>query len=127
MNIDASWDWYGCNYGGSSVMPDGVWRWGCGPDSNIYLLSHASSTFKKLKLAYHSGALQVGQNVWYANPSGDVTKWEVKWIRRVTAIYLESTAGEWALNDSPTPIMTLQTCDGAQSELRIVVRLVPAN
>lgn len=127
LDINASWDWYGCDYGGAPTMPGGIWRWGCGPSSNIYLLSHAWSTFKKIKLAYHSGALQVGQNVWYANASGDVTKWEVRWIRRVTAEYLNATAGEWALNDSPTPIMTLQTCDGAQSQLRIIVRLVPAN
>lgn len=78
-------------------------------------------------MAYHSGAMQVGQNVWYANPQGVVTKWEVKWIRRVTDEYLDATAGEWALNDSPTPIMTLQTCDGANDEYRIIVRLVPAN
>jgi hypothetical protein len=108
-------------------MPGGVWRWGCGPSSNIYLLGHAWSTFKKIKTAYHSGALQVGQNVWYSNAQGEVTKWEVKWIRQVTGEYLNATAGEWALNDSPTPIMTLQTCDGAQSQLRIIVRLVPAN
>jgi hypothetical protein len=107
-------------------MPGGVWRWGCGPQNNIYLLSHAWSTFKKLKTAYHAGTLQVGQNVWYSNAQGDVTKWEIKWIRRVTATYLNETASEWALNDSPTPIMTLQTCDGADSELRIIVRLVPA-
>jgi hypothetical protein len=127
LGIDASWDWYGCNYGGNPAMPGGVWRWGCGPDSNIYLLSHAWSTFKKIRLAYHSGALQVGQDVWYANAQGDVTHWEVKWIRRVTGEYLNATAGDWALNDSPTPIMTLQTCDGSQSQLRIIVRLVPAD
>ncbi|MEP7360425.1 MAG: hypothetical protein ABI744_02490 [Chloroflexota bacterium] len=127
LNIDASWGWYGCDYGGPNTMPAGIWRWGCGPSSNIYLLSHAYSAFKKIKLAYHSGALQTGQTVWYANPQGVVSKWEVKWIRRVTGEYLNATAGDWALNDSPTPIMTLQTCDGAQSQLRIIVRLVPAN
>ena len=127
VNIDAGWDWYGCDYGGGSTLPMGVFRWGCGPASNIYLLSHAASTFKKLRQAFHDGTLQVGENVWYGNAQGDVTKWEVKWIRRVTAEYLNATASDWALNDSPTPIMTLQTCDGAQSQLRLIVRLVPAN
>lgn len=126
VNIDAGWDWYGCDYGGPATLPMGVFRWGCGPASNIYLLSHVASTFKKIRQAFHDGTLKVGQNVWYSNAQGDVTKWEVKWIRRVTAEYLNATAGEWALNDSPTPIMTLQTCDGAQSQLRIIVRLVPA-
>ncbi|MDL2335175.1 MAG: sortase [Chloroflexota bacterium] len=127
VNIDASWDWYGCDYGGAATLPMGVFRWGCGPASNIYLLSHAASTFKKLRQAFHDGTLQVGENVWYGNAQGDVTKWEVKWIRRVTAEYLNATASDWALNDSPTPIMTLQTCDGAQSQLRLIVRLVPAD
>lgn len=108
-------------------MGGGIYRWGCGPSSNIYLLSHAWSTFKKLRQGYHSGALQVGGQVWYANAQGDVTEWRVKWIRRVTDEYLDATAGEWALNDSPTPIMTLQTCDGSQSQYRIIVRLVPAD
>lgn len=128
LGIDTSWSWYGCDYGGDSAgLGAGIYRWGCGPANNIYLLSHAWSTFKKIKTAYHSGALQVGQNVWYANAQGDVTKWEVAWIRHVTDEYLDATAGEWALNDSPTPIMTLQTCDGSQDQFRIIVRLVPAH
>jgi hypothetical protein len=127
LSIDAGWDWYGCDYGGPATLPMGVFRWGCGPASNIYLLSHAASTFSKIRKAFHSGTLQVGQNVWYSNAQGDVSKWEVKWIRRVTAEYLNATASDWALNDSATPIMTLQTCDGAQSQLRIIVRLVPAD
>jgi len=128
LNIDAGWSWYGCDYGGDpNGLGGGVYRWGCGPDNNTYLLSHAWSTFKKLRLAFHSGALQVGQSVWYANAQGDVSGWRVKWIRRVTDEYLDATAGDWALNDSPTPIMTLQTCDGSQSQYRIIVRLVPAD
>ena len=127
LNIDAGWSWYGCDYGGDpDGLGAGIYRWGCGPANNIYLLSHAWSTFKKLRLAYHSGALQVGQSVWYANAQGDVTHWRVRWIRRVTDEYLDATAGDWALNDSPTPIMTLQTCDGANDQYRIVVRIVPA-
>jgi sortase family protein len=127
LNIDTDWSWYGCDHGGSATLGGGLYRWGCGPANNIYMLSHAWSTFKKLKLAYHSGALQVGQNVWYADAQGDVTKFEVKWIRHVTDDYLDATAGEWALNDSPTPIMTLQTCDGSEDQYRIIVRLVPAS
>lgn len=128
LNIDTSWQWYGCDYGGDAAgLGGGIYRWGCGPTSNIYMLSHAWSTFKKLKTAYHDGTLRIGQNVWYANAQGDVTRWEVEWIRRVTDEYLDATASEWALNDSPTPIMTLQTCDGAQDQYRIIVRLVPAN
>lgn len=76
-------------------------------------LHHAWSTFKVLKRAYHSGALKVGQSVWYSNKQGDVSQWKVKWIRRVDADYLDRSASQWATNSSSTPIMTLQTCDGA--------------
>ncbi len=127
FNIDADWGWYGCDYGGPNTLPGGVWRWGCGPQNNVYLLSHAWSTFKKLKVAYNNGTLKVGQEAWYADAQGNVKKFEVKWIRQVTVEYLNATAGEWALNDSPTQILTLQTCNGANNEYRLIVRLVQAD
>jgi hypothetical protein len=127
LDISADWGWYGCEYGGPDTLPGGVHRWGCGPKNNVYLLSHAWSTFKKLKKAYNNGTLRVGQNAWYADAQGNVTKYEVKWIRQVTVEYLNATAGEWALNDSPNEILTLQTCNGANNEYRIIVRLVQAD
>jgi uncharacterized protein YndB with AHSA1/START domain len=74
---------------------------------------------------YHSGALKVGGKVWYADPKGNVMRWRVEWIKHVKKAYFQSTFGEWAANDSATPIMTLQTCDGKNDEFRIIVRLVP--
>ena len=127
FNIDVPWDWYGCDYGGPNTLPGGVWRWGCGPQNNVYLLSHAWSTFKKLKVAYNNGTLKVGQEAWYADAQGNVKKFEVKWIRQVTVEYLNATANDWALNDSPTQILTLQTCNGANNEYRLIVRLVQAD
>jgi hypothetical protein len=128
LGINAGWKWYGCEYGGSSSgLGAGVYRWGCGPSSNIYLMSHAWSTFEAIRRGYHSGRLKVGQPVWYADKQGKVSEWQVKWIKRVDVDYFNATAGEWALNSSATPIMTLQTCDGAQSQYRIIVRLVPDN
>jgi hypothetical protein len=127
VGISAGWRWYGCDYGGSpSGLGEGIYRWGCGPSSNIYLLSHASSTFRAIQRAYHADKLKVGQSAWYADAKGNVSQWKVAWIRRVTLTYFNRTASEWAVNASPTPIMTLQTCDGANSEYRIIVRLVPA-
>ncbi len=127
LGIDAGWRWYGCEYGGSADgLGKGVYRWGCGPANNIYLMSHAWSTFKAIQQGYHSGALKVGQKVWYANEQSKVSKWQVKWIKRVTLEYFNATVHDWALNDSPTPIMTFQTCDGKDNEYRIIVRLVPA-
>jgi len=127
LGIERHWEWYGCDYGGSpDGLGPGIYRWGCGARNNVYLMSHAWSTFKAVKRGYHSGAMDVGQPVWYANGQGDVSKWKVKWIRRVAVDYFDATAGEWAVNDSDTPIMTLQTCDGANDQYRIVVRIVPA-
>jgi hypothetical protein len=126
MNISAGWKWYGCDYGGSAYgLPIGVYRWGCAPSSNVYLMSHASSTFEAIQKGYHSGALKVGQQAWFADTKGTVTHWKVAWIRRVTAVYLQSTASTWATNSSSTPIMTLQTCDNPDNLYRIIVRLVP--
>ncbi len=127
LGIKASWKWYGCEYGGDPAgLGTGVYRWGCAPKRNVYLMSHAWSTFKAIKKAYHSGAMKVGQKVWYADRKGNVTQWKVKWIKRVKLAYFNDTFWEWAANDSSTPIMTFQTCDGKYDQYRIIVRLVPA-
>lgn len=89
-------------------------------------MSHASSTFNAIQRAYHAGTLKEGQQIWYADGKGRVSHWKVKWIRHVTATYLNRTASQWATNASSTPIMTLQTCDGDNNQYRIIVRLVPA-
>lgn len=127
LGVDASWRWYGCDYGGDpDGLGRGVYRWGCGAVNNVYLMSHAWSTFKAIREGYHSGAMKEDQAVWYADGKGKVSQWRVKWIRRVDVDYFNQTAGEWASNDSAKPIMTLQTCDGRNNEFRIIVRLVPA-
>jgi hypothetical protein len=127
LGIDAKWSWYGCDYGGDpDGLGPGVYRWGCGAHNNVYLMSHAWSTFKAVRQGYHSGAMEVGQRIWYADRKGTVSEWRVKWIKRVDLDYFNATAHEWATNDSATPIMTLQTCDGARNQYRIIVRIVPA-
>jgi hypothetical protein len=128
LGIETRWRWYGCDYGGDpSGLGAGIYRWGCNAKSNIYLMSHAWSTFKAIKRGYHSGAMKVGQPVWYANQKGVTTQWKVKWIKRVTDDYLDATHSEWATVGSDTPIMTLQTCDGAKDQYRLIVRLVRAD
>jgi hypothetical protein len=128
LGIKAAWKWYGCEYGGDPAgLGAGVYRWGCAPANNIYLMSHAWSTFKAIRQGYHSGAMKVGQSVWYASQQGNVSQWKVKWIKRVTTEYFKATSREWASNDSAQPIMTFQTCDGRYDQFRIIVRLVPVN
>ena len=128
LGIKAAWKWYGCAHGGSpDGLGAGIYRWGCVPKNNVYLMSHAWSTFEAVRRGYHSGAMRTGQSVWYANSQGDVSQWKVKWVKRVTLEHFRATMWEWAANDSPGPIMTFQTCDGRNDQFRIIVRLVPNN
>jgi hypothetical protein len=101
--------------------PDaGVYRWGCAGRNNVYLLSHAWSTFKPLHDAYVRGRLSKGMKVHYADGSGTVRTYSVIWWK-VTA---PTTAAKWAWASLDRPSMTLQTCVGAHSEYRLMVRLV---
>jgi hypothetical protein len=100
--------------------PDaGVYRWGCAGANNVYLLSHAWSTFKPLHDAYVRGTLRKGMRVWYADGGGHVHEYRVIWWK-VTA---PTTASSWAWAALPSPGMTLQTCVGANSQYRLMVRL----
>jgi hypothetical protein len=104
-----------------SRPPDaGVYRWGCSGRNNVYLMSHAWSTFKPLHDAYVGGRLKKGMKVWYADGGGTVHVYRVAWWR-VTA---PTTAASWAWASLSRPGMTLQTCVGADSQYRLMVRLV---
>jgi hypothetical protein len=101
--------------------PDaGVYRWGCGGRNNVYLLGHAWSTFKPLHDAYVSGRLRSGMKVIYADGGGTVHTYNVVWWKVVPP----TTAASWAWAAQSRPSMTLQTCVGANSAYRLMVRLV---
>jgi hypothetical protein len=104
-----------------SRPPDaGVYRWGCAGRNNVYLMSHAWSTFKPLHDAYVGGRLRKGMKVWYADGAGRVRQFRVIWWR----VTRPTTAASWAWAAQSRPSMTLQTCVGARSEDRLMVRLV---
>ena len=104
-----------------SRPPDaGVYRWGCGGHNNVYLMGHAWSTFKPLHDAYVTGRLHAGMQVVYADGGGTVHTYSVVWWRVVAP----TTAASWAWASLATPGMTLQTCVGANSQYRLMVRLV---
>jgi hypothetical protein len=101
--------------------PDaGVYRWGCAGRNNVYLLAHAWSTFKPLHDAYVAGRLRAGMKVWYADGSGRVREYSVAWWRVVAP----TSAASWAWAAQSRPSMTLQTCVGANSQYRLMVRLL---
>jgi hypothetical protein len=97
-----------------------VYRWGCGGRNNVYLLGHAWSTFKPLHDAYVSGRLRSGMKVIYADVRGTVHTYSVIWWKVVPP----TTAASWAWAAQSRPSMTLQTCVGANSAYRLMVRLV---
>jgi hypothetical protein len=104
-----------------SRPPDaGVYRWGCAGHNNVYLLAHAWSTFKPLHDAYVAGRLHTGMRVIYADGGGTVHTFSVVWWRVVAP----TTAASWAWAALSKPSMTLQTCVGANSAYRLMVRLV---
>jgi Sortase domain len=96
-----------------------VYRWGCAGTNNVYLLGHAYSVFKPLHDAYGSHRLKVGMKVYYADGKGTVHVYAVKWWK----LTLPTTDASWAWAAQDTPSMTLQTCVGANSEYRLMVRL----
>jgi sortase family protein len=104
-----------------SRPPDsGVYRWGCAGRNNVYLLGHAWSTFRPLHDAYVRGRLRTGLKVWYANSDSRVHEYRVVWWRVVPP----TTAASWAWASQSRPSMTLQTCVGARSQYRLMVRLL---
>lgn len=100
----------------------GVYRWGCAGTNNAYLFGHAWSTFKPLHDAYVKGRLKTGMVAYYADGSGRVRRYKVTEIKVVTP---DQT--DWAIASQSVPSMTLQTCVGANSQYRLLVRLVATN
>jgi hypothetical protein len=116
LRIDRSVAGYSCS---SSYYPgDRVYRWGCGGSNNVYLFGHAHSVFKPLHDAYVRGRLRKGMKVYYAGSNGRVGTYSVAWWKVTTP-----TAGTWAYAPLAKPGMTLQTCVGANSQYRLIVRL----
>jgi hypothetical protein len=104
-----------------SRPPDNyIYRWGCAGRNNVYLLGHAYSVFKPLHDAYTGGRLRKGMKVVYADALGHVRSYAVIWWRVVAP----TTAASWAWAPQSRPSMTLQTCVGANSRYRLMVRLV---
>ena len=99
-----------------------VYRWGCAGGNNIYLFGHAHSVFQPLHDAYVSGRLRKGMAVYYAGSDGVVHRYVVRWWKVTTP-----TNGAWAYAGQSRPSLTLQTCVGARSQFRLIVRLVRTN
>lgn len=96
-----------------------IYRWGCAGTNNVYLFGHAWGVMKPLHDAYVSGRLKLGTTVAYADGNGRVRTYRVTEIRVISPSQVES-----AIAAQSRPSMTLQTCVGADSAKRLLVRLV---
>lgn len=96
-----------------------IYRWGCAGANNVYILGHAYGVMAPLHDAYVSGRLHVGMVAIYADANGTIRSYQVTSWRLV-----RPTNGTWAEASQPVPSMTLQTCVGARSQWRLIVRLV---
>jgi hypothetical protein len=118
LGINRSVSWFSCD---RTRPPDNyVYRWGCAGRNNVYLLGHAYSVFKPLHDAYYNHRLKVGMKAYYADAKGKVHAYAVKWWR----VTLPTPDASWAWAALSKPSMTLQTCVGANSSHRLMVRLV---
>ena len=116
LGISKSVSGYSCS---SGYYPGNrVYRWGCAGSNNVYLFGHAHSVFKPLHDAYMRGRLTKGMKVYYAGSDGNVATYAVSWWRLTTP-----ENGAWAYASQSRPSLTLQTCVGARSQYRLIVRL----
>jgi hypothetical protein len=117
LGISRSVAWFPCD---RVAPPDNLmYRWGCAGANNVYLLGHAYAPMKPLHDAYARGALRVGMRAIYADGAGRLHTYAVIWWK----VTLPTTAASWAWAAQSVPSMTLQTCVGAHSEYRLMVRL----
>jgi len=118
LGISKSVHWFPCD---RTRPPDSyMYRWGCAGANNVYLMGHAYSVMKPLHDAYVSGRLKVGMKAYYAGADGKVHVYAVRWWR----LTRPTTDAAWAWAAQSVPSMTLQTCVGADSQWRLMVRLV---
>ena len=117
LGVNRSVSFFSCS---SSAYPGNrVYRWGCAGKNNVYLFGHAHSVFKSLHDAYVRGRLSKGMKVIYADNSGKVSTYAVTWWKVTTP-----DKGAWAYAAQSRPSLTLQTCVGARSQYRLIVRLL---
>ncbi len=117
LGIDRSVSFFSCSR--ATYPGDRVYRWGCAGSNNVYLFGHAGSVFKPLHDAYVQGHLRKGVTLDYADAAGTVSRFAVSWWRVTTP-----DRGAFAYASQSRPALTLQTCLGAQSQYRLIVRLI---
>ena len=75
--------------------------------------------FKSLHDAYVRGRLSKGMKAIYADGNGRISTYAVSWWKITTP-----DKGAWAYAGQSRASLTLQTCVGANSQYRLIVRLL---
>lgn len=118
LGINQPVGWFACD---SPNAPGPlVYRWGCAGANNVYLLAHAGGKFQPIYNAYYAHRLKTGQLAVYADPQGRVHYFKLAWYKVTPPL----ASSHWAWDPQPVGSLTLQTCLGANSELRLFVRFV---
>jgi hypothetical protein len=117
LGINRSVSFFSCS--NKSYPGNVVYRWGCAGSNNVYLFAHAHAAFRPLHDAYVNGRLRKGMKVMYADAKGKVRTYKLIWWKVTTP-----TKGGFAFAAQSRPSLTLQTCVGAKSQYRLIVRFV---
>ncbi len=118
---------WGCRGG---TIGESIYRWGCAGRNNRYLMGHAYASFEPLHdfvAARGVGAgtrALVGKPVYLRTGTGAVLRYRVAWARVASVGSWGATGDAWAWNATADPSLTFQTCYGARSQYRIIVRAV---
>lgn len=118
---------WGCRGG---TIASGIYRWGCAGSNNRYLLGHAFASFQPLHDFVAARGVRagtralVGMPVFLRGVGGTIERYRVKWARVARVDTWGRTGDTWAWNATEEPALTFQTCFGAGSEYRIIVRAV---
>lgn len=105
-----------------------IYRWGCAGERNRYLMGHAYAAFEELHDFVRARGVRagtralVGKIVYLRTGTGRVLRYRVTWARVEPVGYWGRTGEHWAWNATAVPSLTFQTCYGARSEYRLIVR-----
>ena len=105
------------------LIPNGIWYWPCAGKNNLYLMGHAWGVFAPIHNGYHSGLLTAGLTALYSDGAGVIHLYRLLWVQDLP-VAVWGQGATWASTGGP--VITLQTCDGATDNYRIIVRFVPA-
>lgn len=119
LGIHHAVSWYACS-ASYALSYAAVYRWGCAGANNVYLMAHAGGIFGPLYTAYYAGRLKAGMLVVYADGNARIHYFKLQWWKTTPP----SGDVGWAYAAQAVSSLTLQTCVGADSSLRLVVRFV---